>query len=336
MTDESRKLPPRPPQAGVFWQTLVALSVGFSLPTLACFGLMIVAALSLQIASLGGSSGLRPDRGVGPAVAVIRVEGVIVSGSAGPFDSGGVAASGDIVRHIDDAAQNGDVRAILLIVDSPGGGVVASDEIHHALTRAGKPIVVLMGDLAASGGYYVSMAADWIIANPNTLTGSIGVISQFPSAEGLLDKIGVEFMVITSGPRKDFGSPYREMTRAERAYWQTIIDETHADFVDIVAEGRGLSRDEVQAFADGGVFTGRQALDLGMVDALGYREDAVAKAAELGGISGQPRLIEYRNQPTFFELLSQTAGGPPSLIPTWAEVAELIGHPRLELRWIGP
>jgi protease-4 len=225
------------------------------------------------------------------------------------------------------------VRAILLYVNSPGGGVRASDVIYHALQEAGKPIVVYMGDTAASGGYYISMAGDWLIANPNTVTGSIGVISEFPTAEGLLEKVGVDFVVITSGERKDFGSPYREMTPEERAYWQATVDEIHADFVAIVAAGRGLAVDEVLPLADGGVFTGRQALAHGLIDALGYEADAVAKAAELGGIAGEPRLIEYDAPVGFFDLLSQAVRGP-SLVPSLAELAQWVGYPRLQARWV--
>ena len=197
-----------------------------------------------------------------------------------------------------------------------------------------KPIVVVMGDVAASGGYYVSMAGDWIIANPNTLTGSIGVISEFPNAEGLLEKVGVDFVVITSGPRKDFGSPYREMTEAEQAYWQKTIDEIYASFVQIVAEGRQMTVAEVEPLADGGVYTGRQALELKLIDQLGYEDDAVNKAAELGGIEGEPRIIEYRERPPLFELLTQSAARN-SLLPSLAEIMALVGHPTVSLRWIG-
>jgi protease-4 len=177
------------------------------------------------------------------------------------------------------------------------------------------------------------MAADWIIANPTTLTGSIGVITQFPTAEELLDKVGVDFVVITSGERKDVGSPYRDMTPEERAYWQAIIDETFAQFVAVVAEGRGMTVEEVLPLANGGVYTGRQALDRGLIDALGYEADAVARAAELGGIRGEPRLIEYSSPVSFFSLLTQ-AVRRPALVPSLADVIEWVGYPRLEARWV--
>jgi protease-4 len=245
-----------------------------------------------------------------------------------------VAYSNDLIDNIESAGENDQVRAIVLAVDSPGGGVVASDEIYHALTKVEKPIVVVIGDLGASGGYYISMASDYIIANPNSLVGSIGVISEFPNAEGLLEKVGVDFVVITSGPRKDFGSPYREMTEAEREYWQVMVDEMYEGFVEIVASGRNMTAAEVRTLADGSVYSGRQALELNLVDALGYEEDALAKAAELGGIDGQPRIIEYQRQPTIFDLLT-AAATRPGLLPSLAEAMRLVGHPTFSARWIG-
>lgn len=327
---------PKASGAGEAWRMLIALVVGFALPVLACFGLILTSAVALQIASLGArpSRGFTSTGGSGPAVAVIRVEGLIVSGEAGPFDQG-VAASGDLIKKINAANEDGDVRAIVLAVNSPGGGANASDLIYHALKGVDKPIVVTMGDVAASGGYYISMASDWIVANPDTLTGSIGVISEFPNAAGLLEKAGVEFVVVTSGPRKDFGSPYREMTEEERVYWQTTVDEIYQSFVEIVAEGRRMPVEDVQPLADGGVFTGKQALEVKLVDQVGYEEDAIAKAAALGGITGEPRIIEYENAPTFFDLLSQAAARP-SLASQVIEILNLVGHPALSARWIGP
>jgi protease IV len=337
--------PPRaaPPAArisggwGEAWRLLTALTIGFALPVLSCFGLVLVTALACRIMAVPSAAPASPalGSGRGPAVAVIRVEGAITSGRASPFATTLTATSDSIVEQVRRAQEDGSVRAVLLIVNSPGGGVNASDVIYHALQGLDKPLVVLMGDIAASGGYYISMASDHIVAHPNTLTGSIGVISEFPNAEALLENIGVEFVVITSGPRKDFGSPYREMTEEERAYWQAIVDETYADFVRIVAEGRGMTAAEVAALADGRVFTGRQALELGLVDALGYEADAIAAAAELGGIEGEPRIIEMRPAPTFFDFLSYSLGPRPGL-PSLAEIMTLIGHPTLSARWLGP
>ncbi|MBM4425453.1 MAG: signal peptide peptidase SppA [Chloroflexi bacterium] len=320
----------------LFGRLLITFIVGFGLPVLACYGLIVVSAVALQIMSLsaGSASFGSSGGGAGPAVAIIHVEGVITSGEGSPFDTGGIAYSKDVIENIEKANDDSDVKAIVLAVNSPGGGVVASDEIYHALSKVEKPVVAVIGDLGASGGYYISMAADWIIANPNSLVGSIGVISEFPNAEGLLEKAGVDFVVITSGPRKDFGSPYREMTESERDYWQTIVDETYEGFVAVVAEGRGMAADEVKPLADGGVYSGRQALELKLIDQLGYEEDAIAKAAELSGITGKPRIVEYSRQPTFLELLS-SAAARPSLLPSLAEIMTIVGHPSLSARWIG-
>lgn len=319
-----------------FWRWLLALVVGFSMPVLACYGLIVVSALGLQVLSLGAApTGVRVGGGpgVGPAVGVIRIHGLIVA-DRDPFETTTSASAREIVDHIQQAQADPEVKALLLIVDSPGGSVVATDEIHHALTGFSKPVVVSMGEIAASGGYYLAAAADWIVANPNTLTGSIGVISQFPDATGLLEKVGVDFVVITSGPRKDFGSPYREMTAAERRYWQTVIDEVHAAFVEVVAAGRGMPEDTVRRIADGSVYTGRRALELGLVDALGYEDDALAEAAERGGIEGEPRVIEYQAVPSFFDLLRSASGR--AALPSLAEILSWIGHPSLAARWIGP
>lgn len=318
-----------------FWRTMITFVVGFSLPVLACFGLLITSALALNVMSAGGGTpAIRSGTGSGPGVALIRVEGVIQSGQAGVLAEN-VAASRTLVGLIERAAEDGDVKAIVLAVNSPGGGVVASDEIYHALKQVDKPIVVSMGDLAASGGYYISMAADWIVANPNTLTGSIGVISEFPNADGLLDKIGVEFVVIKSGEHKDIASPFRDMTAEEVALWQKIIDETYAGFVQIVAEGRRMPEDRVRQLADGSVYTGRQALDFGLVDALGYEDDAIAKAGELGGIQGKPRVIEYKPEPGVLDYLAGFASSG-SALPSLSEIIGWIGHPSLSARYLGP
>ena len=340
MTKDSLPLPAREhprSENGAFWRVLGALIAGFGLPVLACYGLLLTTALAFRLMAATGPAPTNQfaGAGTGPAVAVIRVEGLITSGEAGPFETSAVAAAETLIEQIEEADANDDVRAILLYVNSPGGGVIASDVIYHALEDVDKPIVVLMGDLAASGGYYISMASDWIIANPNTLTGSIGVISEFPNADELLDKVGVEFVVITSGPRKDFGSPYREMTEEERQYWQSIVDEAYSGFVAIVAEGRGLPVEDVLPLADGRVYTGRQALDANLIDALGYEEDAIAKAAELGGITGEPRIIEYTPTPTFLDFLN-AAAEQRSLLPSVAEIFTLFGHPSLSAKWVGP
>lgn len=337
MTEIPVPVQPNPRRGSDIWRVLLAVTTGFTLPTCACYGLVIVMALAVRLAA-GGLSGTPGNigGGYGPAVAIVHVEGVIVSGDSEPFNAGTVAASRTVIEHIESAAANKDVKAIVLMVDSPGGSAYAADEIYHALKKVNKPIVVLMGSTAASGGYYVSMAADWIIANPNTLTGSIGVISEYPDASELMDKIGVKFTVITSGERKDIGSPYRTMTAEERAYLQKLVDEVYDGFVEIVAEGRKMTPEQVRPLADGSVYTGRQALKLSLIDQLGYREDAIAKAAKLGGISGEPRIIDYKDSPSFYEMLL-SSNRPPAIMQQFADLLlNHLSHPSLAMRWVMP
>ncbi|PWH16651.1 MAG: signal peptide peptidase SppA [Ardenticatenia bacterium] len=242
----------------------------------------------------------------GPGVALVRLEGVIISGDppANPFvDASAAAYSGYIVKQLKWAEQNEAVKAVVLRIDSPGGSVVASNEIHQQVAAMNKPVVVSMGELAASGGYYVAAPADVIFANPDTLTGSIGVIAQFLDLSNLLAEYGVTATTIKSGKFKDSGSAFRSMTEEEKAAWQSIVDEAYEGFVKVVAEGRHLTIARVKALADGRVYTGRQAKELQLVDELGNLPDAIRKAGELGGITGEPEVIEYREPFDFFRQL---------------------------------
>jgi protease-4 len=315
-------------------------TLGFLLPFvgLACVAAVCLFSFAAMGGLVGGGTAATDSRRLsgpvsGPAVAVIDINGEIVTGSSATLGATAMVSSDDVLPLVEQAASDPDVKAILLRVNSPGGSVVASDQIYHALQGTGKPIVVLMGELAASGAYYISMASQYIIANPNTLTGSIGVISSFPEASELLRKLGVTVSVIKSGETKDLGSLYRPMTEEEKALWQKVIDETYASFVDIVAAGRNLPAEKVRELADGRVYTGRQALALGLVDALGYQEDAVAKAAALGGIAGAPRVILLT--PPSASLLSALLSGrfSQSLLPD-ISLDQLLA-PRLEYRWTG-
>lgn len=308
----------------VLWIMILLLAVCVA-PAVGCgaFGFSVAMAGSQPVST-----------GVGPAVAVIQVSGAIMSGSSSTTLSGSVVGADTIVKLIERAGDDSDVKALVLRVNSPGGGVVASDEIHHALVQLDKPIVVSMGELAASGGYYISAPAEYIFATPHTLTGSIGVISEFISAEELMDEVGVSVEVVKSGRVKDFGSPYREMTDEERAYWQALIDETYEGFVGVVAEGRGMEPEDVRKLADGRIYTGQQALDLGLVDALGYYKDAVAKAGDLGGIAGEPRIIELAPTPSLFDALYGFQGQQSATL-SWELLRNLI-TPSFEFRYLGP
>jgi len=237
--------------------------------------------------------------GFGKKVAVVELIGEIQS-------------SQPVVRQLRRWGDDNSIPVILLRVDSPGGGVAASQEIYSELLRVkekGKKVVVSMGSVAASGGLYVAMAADTIIANPGTLTGSIGVIFQFPTLEKLLDKIGVRYATIKSGPYKDVGNIARTMTPADSVHLQAVIDDTYDQFVDVVAKGRAMAPESVKVFADGRIFTGRQALDMHLVDALGDYEDALDVAADMGGMSKPPRTVREvpTRRRTIWDLVGSTA-----------------------------
>lgn len=315
---------PAPNRNGTF--ALAGVLIGFFLPVVLCLCLALATTVpfALSFGSMGGagaSGGALPAAApvpqhasgplTGPAVAIIDVVGPIVTAGDGSdlFGAGGVAASSVIVRSIEAAAKDPQVRAIVLYVNSPGGSVFASDEIYNALKRSGKPVVAYMSEIAASGGYYVSMAAGRVYAHPDTLTGSIGVISQFTNVEELFGKLGVKVTTITSGSNKDFGSQTRPFTDEDRRLWQSVIDETYDNFAKIVADSRKLPLADVKRLADGRLYTGRQALAAKLVDELGYERDAIRGAADLGGIRGEPRVVRYRRGSPFAALFGESLAG---------------------------
>jgi protease-4 len=264
-----------------------------------------------------------PSTGFGDAVAIVYVEGPIMMGKAdSEFGSSGIAYSETIVKHLHGAQKDAAVKAVVLRIESPGGSVVASREIYDAIVTAraaGKPVIASFGEVAASGGYYISAAADKIYAHPATMTGSIGVISVLPNLEGLTEKLGVKMVVVKSGPHKDESYGFRDLTPEERAIWQKLIDEAYTDFVDIVAQGRRLDAARVRQLADGRIYTGKQAKQAGLVDELGNLDAAVDAAAKMAKISGTPRRVEFRNRPGFFDLFASSAA------PNWGtrELADL-------------
>ncbi len=211
------------------------------------------------------------------------------------------------------------VKAIVLRIDSPGGGVAASQEIYNAVKRVRaekqKTVVASMGTVAASGGYYIAVASDRILANPGTLTGSIGVIIQLTNFEQLMDKIGVKNFVIKSGRYKDVGSPFHMMREDERKLLQSVMDDAHRQFVEAVAEGRALDIADVEPLADGRVLTGQQAKDVLLVDDLGDLKDAVRLAAEMTGIKGTPPVIESTPEFSFRDWLVGSLFGDTTALP---------------------
>jgi len=264
--------------------------------TAAALGLVFVLFLAFASFLTGNRGSSSPLPGVGSdKVALVKIEGLLVT-------------SENVVEELHDYAEDGSIKAIVLRIDSPGGGVVASQEIYNAVKNArkeGKKVVVSMGSVAASGGYYIAAAADKIVANPGTLTGSIGVIMEFASVEKLLEKIGVKGMVVKAGQYKDMGSPFRDMTDPEKKLLQGVIDDVHAQFIDAVAEGRRLPVEDVKAIADGRIFTGRQALALKLVDRIGDLTDSIALAGTLAGIKGKPRIVEKKKKIPFLDYLRE-------------------------------
>lgn len=230
-------------------------------------------------------------------VALIRIEGPIID-SKEPIDT--------LKEYVKDLS----VKAIVLRIDSPGGAVAPSQEIYEEVRKAvgKKTVVVSMGSVAASGGYYIAAPATKILANPGTLTGSIGVIMEIPNMEGLMSKIGVKSEVIKSGRHKDIASVFRGIKPEEREILQKVLDNVHDQFINAVAEGRKMLREDVQKIADGRIFTGEQALKVGLIDEIGNLEDAVKTAAKLAGIKGEPSVVSKEEK---FSLISLLRGKMP-------------------------
>lgn len=204
-----------------------------------------------------------------------------------------------VVDQILHFAKDDDIRAIIVRIESPGGVVAAAQEIYAELRKVrdtGKPVVASMGGVAASGGYYVACGADSIIANPGTLTGSIGVIMSFPNTEELFKRIGIGFEVVKTGEYKDTGSFARSMTAAERQMLGGLLEDVYDQFITVVSVERNIDIDEVRAFSDGRLLTGRQAYELGLVDRLGDFRDAVSVAGDLAGIRGEPTIVRPRKR----------------------------------------
>jgi len=213
------------------------------------------------------------------------------------------------VRHLRDFAKDGSVKGILVRVNSPGGVVSPAQEIYDEIKRiedeTEKPVVISMGALEASGAYYISCAGDFIFANPGTMTGSIGVILEYPVVKELMDKIGVQYEVIKSGPVKDVGSPFREPSQEDTTMLQAAIDDIYDQFINVVAESRKLEPEQVRKLADGSIYSGHQALELGLVDSLGGMETAIKYLADKAGIKGEIRVIrpKPKRARSIFDLL---------------------------------
>lgn len=267
------------------------------------FGGLVVALLSfslLAFAAMERGGGFLALAGFGN-VGVVEVKGPIVD-------------SESVVEDLTYFREQPQVRAVILRIDSPGGSVGPSQEIFAEVRRlAGEKVVVAsMGAVAASGGYYVALPATRIVANPGTITGSIGVITQVPNVEELAEKIGFRMNVVASGPSKDAGNPFRPFTEEDRRVFRDLIDDVYRQFVEDVAQSRNLPVDEVRRIADGRVYTGAQAKALGLVDELGNFNDALDLAAELAGVD-EPKLA-YPPRTPRFRLSDFLAEGARSLV----------------------
>jgi len=233
--------------------------------------LSLIVALGMRGSDLAGL-----DIGDGEKVGVIEIAGVI-------------ASSRETLEQLKRFREDEDIKAIVIRVDSPGGVVGPSQEIYREVlrTRSTKKVVASMGAVAASGGYYVVAGADGIVANPGTITGSIGVIMEYTNFQELFQKIGLSPVVIKSGKFKDAGSPVRSMTPEEEQILKTFVDRLHQQFVSAIAEGRKIDLEAVKKLADGRIYTGEEAKDLGLVDRIGNLEDAIEWAGQLAGIEGE-------------------------------------------------
>jgi len=256
----------------------------------------------------------------GMKIGVIAIEGVISSELAERT-----------VRQLTKYGDDTSIKAIVLRIDSPGGGVASSQEIYEEIRRVrsgGKLVVASMGSVAASGGYYIACVTDRIFANAGTVTGSIGVIVQLANASELLHKIGIESTVITSGPYKDSGNPTRTLRPEERLVFQALVDDVYQQFIEAVAQGRNLPLDEIRQAADGRIYTGRQAKDLRLIDELGSLHDAITYAASTIGTVGKPKLVQEGKERLwwlrfFFESLTGAL-----MWPSFSKVEAV-----LEYRW---
>ena len=267
--------------------------------------------------SMEGPSGLSFS---GNQVAVLDLEGTI-------------ADSRDFVSQLKDYGNRPSVRSVVIRINSPGGGVAASQEIYEAIKKfradSNKKVIVSMASVAASGGYYVACAADKIYANPGSITGSIGVIAEWFNFGDLLRWAKMQDIVIKSGTFKDAGSSTRPLTDAEREYFQSLIDSMYDQFVSAVAVSRDMQEEDVRKLADGRVFTGQEARENGLVDELGTYQDAIDAAASMAGISGDPRILRpVRKSITILDLL---LGDAKSVLTVNSDRSE--SHIRFEYLW---
>ena len=260
--------------------------------SLVFLGMVFVAISFLIFASaIKRDGGEYISTGSGDKIAIVEINDVIIS-------------SEKTVEQIKKFREDKSIKAIVLRINTPGGGVAASQEIYEEVRKtrdSGKIIVVSMGAIAASGGYYIAVGSSLIVSNPGTLTGSIGVIAQFTSIKDLADKLGITQTTIKSGSLKDAGNPFRLMNDSDKAYFQDVVDNSFGQFTEVVARERKMDMDKLMLYANGRVFTGLQAKEYGLIDSLGTFEDAIRITSRMAGIEGEPRIVREKKKFSIFE-----------------------------------
>ncbi|MBE3587361.1 MAG: signal peptide peptidase SppA [Thermoanaerobacteraceae bacterium] len=273
-------------------------------------GVVLLSLVAGMVSVLSGPGGdLARGRGTG-TVAVIPITGTIVSGRAAPGIFSVQTGSEEVIARLRRAAEDPSVRAVVLRLNSPGGTAAGAQEIAAEVDRlkaGGKKVVASMGDAAASGAYWIACRADRIVANPGTLTGSIGVIMQVQDMQSLYNKLGIATRTFKSGPHKDMGSPSRPVTPEEQQIFQGMVDDIYDQFLQTVAGGREMDLERVKSLADGRVFTGRQARELGLVDELGNLRDAIRVAGRLAGLGDEPRVTDLSPRGLWSDIWGGTA-----------------------------
>jgi len=262
---------------------------------------MIVISLLIvfSLAGLAFQSGGSKRANQSEKIAIIYVEGVIIGGRGESNVFAQQGGTDQVIKELHEARDDESVKAVVLRINSPGGSAAASQEVGEEIKKlraTGKVVVTSMGDVAASGGYWLAACTDKIYANSTTMTGSIGVYVPYANWEELYKKVGIYQEKIKSGPHKDILSPERAMTGEERAIIQVMVDDIYNQFVAVVAEGRNMDEIQVRKLADGRIYTGNQAKQLGLVDELGNMYDAIDGAAKLAGIVGKAEIKEYGNK----------------------------------------
>lgn len=348
--------PPPPPQyrqppsrqgtGSVFFSSCLAAGCATLLaPLLLLAGLVFIVASLASVdfsgsgsASFSGVSGdfreklLRKGEAGRGTIAVISVRGEI-NGNGSELDGSGTLVH--VADQLRAAAKDDEVKAVILQVDSPGGGLTPSDILYNEVMKVrgeGKIVVAWAGSLMASGGYYIAAAADGIMASPTASIGSIGVIMQRFQVDGLMKMLGLKFDPIMAGSSKDMGSPFRELTPEERAVFQESVDHAHNRFIGIVAKGRGMARDEVEKLADGKLYTADASVANGLVDRIGYIDQAVTWTEELTGEEDM-RIVSYRRVFSFSDIWSDSSRGLAILFDRL--LARTTAHPRLAAEWTG-